>query len=851
MSDYNGQLSGQQLDGAVLNTRKIAGIDLKDDVSASELRNALNVENGANKTTVDNSLSSSSTNPVQNKVIKLALDAKGTYSKPSGGIPKTDLESDVQTSLNKADSAATQTQIQNLQSQIDEIITPVTEDAEVQNARVNVKGVTHATLKERCDSDYNQLNEDLLALNCAPIFTQYDTVNNTNNGITFTWTNNICHATGTATATATSSFYLNENGFPLGINAGDIIHWYIDTSNPSLFVQVYYYKNNSWVFGVEVKENIDYKIPTDATGLLMRVKVSSGATVNDSINFKIINTKTNKDISEEIEERIYSKSVNPYISNNSINLSDVTVDGYYIIPDSITITDAPDVSDYRMTLLKVENYNVGQNHGVTFICQTVKSHMYPEIEFTRVINHEGVPGQWVKYLIISGDNKPFVSSKNYLGSCDVNTLLKENVFYLLVDSRVYENLPNGYNAGFLTIYSSADWTLQVYNNLSGNKEFKRRATPSGTWSDWVETTGGQQIINNYTNEYNTPHYENTYNVTATPNITTDTNNYLAPTGNLNDVTASIATMLSESKVCRLGTGIYCVKNLEMPSDTTIIGSGAGTIIRLLGETDSSEGYTVKMNSRCTIKNLTIEGWSGSIAISENVINRHGILWEGNASEEGSSTSEIPVRGTIENVIIRNFTGGGITCYNTGYGTSNCLNVSDVYIYGCRTGINISYWSEFHRFTNCHSLGCYYGCINNGGNNIFVNCGFSGNKLGMLMDNSTNQSPNNAHGSAIGCVFNHTDSNNGIGIKIINCKNGFTFVGCQIFFSQIYLEDVEGFNFSDGVFGQANNIITVKGGGLIMFNNNQHQGQPTISIENNNNVHFTNCYIRSTGAVVSN
>lgn len=55
--------------------------------------------------TVDDALSSSSENPVQNKVIKAALDAKGTYSKPSGGIPATDLASAVQTSLGKADTA--------------------------------------------------------------------------------------------------------------------------------------------------------------------------------------------------------------------------------------------------------------------------------------------------------------------------------------------------------------------------------------------------------------------------------------------------------------------------------------------------------------------------------------------------------------------------------------------------------------------------------------------------------------------------------------------------------------------------------------------------------------------------
>ena len=55
--------------------------------------------------TVDSELSATSENPVQNKVIYAALAKKGTYSKPSGGIPKTDLASAVQTSLGKADTA--------------------------------------------------------------------------------------------------------------------------------------------------------------------------------------------------------------------------------------------------------------------------------------------------------------------------------------------------------------------------------------------------------------------------------------------------------------------------------------------------------------------------------------------------------------------------------------------------------------------------------------------------------------------------------------------------------------------------------------------------------------------------
>ena len=60
---------------------------------------------GGTSVTIDSELSTTSENPVQNKVITQALNEKGTYSKPTGGIPKTDLASEVQTSLGKADTA--------------------------------------------------------------------------------------------------------------------------------------------------------------------------------------------------------------------------------------------------------------------------------------------------------------------------------------------------------------------------------------------------------------------------------------------------------------------------------------------------------------------------------------------------------------------------------------------------------------------------------------------------------------------------------------------------------------------------------------------------------------------------
>lgn len=58
-----------------------------------------------NKLTFDETPTQSSDNPVKSGGIFTALAGKGTYSKPQNGIPKTDLESAVQTSLGLADSA--------------------------------------------------------------------------------------------------------------------------------------------------------------------------------------------------------------------------------------------------------------------------------------------------------------------------------------------------------------------------------------------------------------------------------------------------------------------------------------------------------------------------------------------------------------------------------------------------------------------------------------------------------------------------------------------------------------------------------------------------------------------------
>jgi hypothetical protein len=320
------------------------------------------------------------------------------------------------------------------------------------------------------------------------------------------------------------------------------------------------------------------------------------------------------------------------------------------------------------------------------------------------------------------------------------------------------------------------------------------------------------------------------------------NYYLLSTKDTTDRSKEIEACLHETGACRLGAGVFYVKNIVMPEDSMIAGEGIATRLILIDDTE--ECFVIKMASRCVIKDLHLIGSEEAITPQEETGNRHGIVFEGSKEKPGT---EGPIHCTIENCYVEQFTGGALTCRNSGYPVSSSLNVSDCWFIRCGVGINIPFWSEYHKFTNVVATRCWHGCINNGGNNMFMNCNFSENELAFLMDNSQKQSVNETHGSAIGCTFNHSGSNKGTGIRILGTRNGYVFSGCQVFYSKIELDDVKGVVFDAFNFGR-NEVIDVKKGGLVMFTNCMFGTEPQITVEENEHTKFINCYTRG-GEVV--
>ena len=303
-----------------------------------------------------------------------------------------------------------------------------------------------------------------------------------------------------------------------------------------------------------------------------------------------------------------------------------------------------------------------------------------------------------------------------------------------------------------------------------------------------------------------------------------------------DMTKDIEKNLRDFGTCFLSKGDYLVKGINMPDGTSIVGVGnASRLILAEGE----DAYTVKLGSFCTVKNLAISGAKEKTELSKTVGTRHGIVFIGNASETADYENQVQ-HSIVSDCFISSFNGGGITCHDTGYSVKSALTVTNCHISNCGAGINISMFSEYHKFTNVISTENLFGCVNNGGNNVFLNCGFDCNETGFLIDNSRKQSNNNSHGSAIGCTFNHSGNNKGIGIQVLGAKWGYVFSGCQIWYSKIVLENSRNVSFVGMNMGR-NLEINVKGEDLALFSSCAFIEKPEFRLADGSNVQFVNCF----------
>ena len=105
------------------------------------------------------------------------------------------------------------------------------------------------------------------------------------NGIKFTWNGNVCSIIGTATAVTYNNIYISTNTLPQGIQAGDVLRVKYSAQNVSLIF--YDYSGGNLSLLKEVKRDTIVKIPDTCTGLIVRLWIANGTTVNESVQPRI------------------------------------------------------------------------------------------------------------------------------------------------------------------------------------------------------------------------------------------------------------------------------------------------------------------------------------------------------------------------------------------------------------------------------------------------------------------------------------------------------------------------------------------------------------------------------------
>ena len=310
-------------------------------------------------------------------------------------------------------------------------------------------------------------------------------------------------------------------------------------------------------------------------------------------------------------------------------------------------------------------------------------------------------------------------------------------------------------------------------------------------------------------------------------------------------TSAILSLLNSNKICELPQGTFTVEGLNMPADSTIRGSGRGTIIKL---PEASTSYAVKMAKGCTIENVKIVGTGGEGWIPDVEANSSdGILInvEGDG-EEGRN------RMNISNVEVCGFTGAGIKLASTGVNYDNTVNIVNAYIHNNNYGIDDPKNSEYNRIANCSIARNVVGIRMNGGNNLVTNCGINGNTTGILMDTTgISGANNNSHGTFCACNINHShtfeDSTATTAVKIVGMQSGEVFTGCQIAYGGIEIQNSIGINFNACNF-LSSTPITVSGSGFSIFSSCvfQQTSASPVTKTGTGVLLFRECYVR-TGA----
>ena len=636
-------------------------------------------------------------------------------------------------------------------------------------------------LKDRTEEINTEINNKINDINSAISdnvidilsYLHKDTFPYTSYGITVTHPKeHTFHFEGTISSASSSfvSLYADVNTLPSYLVPGNTYYMKIKGAQESqrIYFEVLGFRNGSTQisFTNMVRSDGTYKftIPSNwVGGVYIRagwLSSDAGTVVNETVEWYLYSAPISGDEAAEIAYTLNTIGVK-YFDNTNVyytSCDDVPAEKIVFVSSTGGVLNIPDFPcNSPGLLLSLGDYNIPIQIAIK----------WDDSGKTIYIRSKNTNNTWKAWNQISGNG--FVDFK-WLNSgitpiySNLNNLPDDGIWFVSSSGGIVgiDNYPYTQPGMVLNFVASntIKWQI-VYPFDPSGANAKYRVNKAGTWSNWYDIGGNSQTIT-ITQEVSRDTYNNEYNISVSPSITVDSNGWLQPvdantsdeTGKT-DMTSAIMAMLNQTGYCHLAPGIYYVSgNIDMPADSMIEGCGKQTIIRLLQS--QSSGYIIRMHTRSTLKNVCLSGKYDEYSISDgNIGGRKGIQYIGN--RDGQSSGVMPSTCTlcqIEGCWFENLD-SGFYGYNAGGGLQEGVEMSNCFFTRCKAGINIDYWTEYCKFTNCVTFQCYYACINNGGNNVFTACTFHGvvglalSKFGNVFGALFSQEFRKEHGHDLG------------------------------------------------------------------------------------------------------
>ena len=208
-----------------------------------------------------------------------------------------------------------------------------TGDAELVDIRVGANSRTYSTAGNAVRGQVSELENALVEFNAFNIISYGSVyVSRTHNGVTYTWdsTNQHCTVVGTASGTSFANIYTNTTSLPLTI--GKTYHVKFESTDTNIAIEFLFHGAASEESTVRIRTAGNIVVPSNTTGLTVRLRVLNGASTDGVITwYGIFDAYSNQELSDFVNNTKGGMNTKAHMFSvgNSILTGSVWLDGTF------------------------------------------------------------------------------------------------------------------------------------------------------------------------------------------------------------------------------------------------------------------------------------------------------------------------------------------------------------------------------------------------------------------------------------------------------------------------------------------------------------------------------------------